>query len=245
MNINILMYTFFHISFYLMTWKAIDYKISLSKFNYLSGYKRKYVIKNLVKCFCLSIWSPVALFVIKDAIFNNKWDNSQLHIVGSFYSINDLLGLILVRGLPLATKLHHICVVILGIVNILTDYTEVSVWRACIIYGAFSILSFSVNGYMGLRYITENDAISQLRLCRVALISLIIYLCCFILNWIYHYNLLFTLENNLCSFIYFTMAHLVMYDDIKLIKHLYEKSLYLLKVGNAENGLASTKSSTE
>ena len=91
MNINIFMYIFFHISFYLMTWKAIDYKISLSKFNYLSGYKRKYVIKNLVKCFCLFIWSPVALFVIRESIFYDKWDNLRLHIVGSFYSINDLI----------------------------------------------------------------------------------------------------------------------------------------------------------
>ena len=107
------------------------------------------------------------------------------------------------------------------------------------------LLSFSVNGYMGLRYITDTDNNSQIRLSKVAFISLLIYLTCFILNWIYHYNLLFTLENNLNSFIYFTMAHLVMYDDIKLIKHLYERSLYLLKVGNAENGLASTKSSTE
>ena len=98
---------------------------------------------------------------------------------------------------------------------------------------------------MGLRYITDTDNNSQIRLSKVAFISLLIYLTCFILNWIYHYNLLFTLENNLNSFIYFTMAHLVMYDDIKLIKHLYERSLYLLKVGNAENGLASTKSSTE
>ena len=218
---------FFHILFYFSIWKVIDYKISLSKFDSsLFGYKRKYVIKNLVKCICLFIWSPVAFFVIRDAIFYDKWENSKLHIVGSFYALNDLLGLIIVNGLPTATKIHHSCVVILGIVNLNTDYNIISVWRACIIYGAFSTLAFSVNGYMGLRYITDkNDNKSKKLLWLSAVISLIIYLICFTLNWIYHYNFLYSIEKNVSSFIYFTLAHLVMYDDIKLIKHLIKVSI--------------------
>ena len=95
---EILSYLFLHIFFYVLLWKTIDFKISKSEFSYLDGYKRKYVIKNLVKCLCLFIWSPFALVIIKDAFLYDKWDNYKLHVLGSFYSLNDLLGLIIVRG---------------------------------------------------------------------------------------------------------------------------------------------------
>ena len=225
---EIIYYLILHCFFYLSTWKAIDYKITLSKFNYLDGYKRKYVIKNLVKCFCLFIWTPFALLIIKDAFLFNKWDNQKLHVLGSFYTLNDFLGLILVNGLPVATKIHHSCVIILGINNYFTDYSIPSVWRATIIYGAFSTLAFSVNGYMGLRYLTDNNNISsKKKLKNIALISLLVYLTCFTLNWLYHYYLLINLKKTFSLFIYYTLAHLVMFDDIKLIKHLYKVSFYI------------------
>ena len=225
---EIIYYLILHCFFYLSTWKAIDYKITLSKFNYLDGYKRKYVIKNLVKCFCLFIWTPFALMIIRDALFFDYWDNYKLHVMGSFYSLNDLLGLLIVNGLPTATKIHHTCVIVLGIKNYFTDYLVPSVWRAAIVYGAFSTIAFSVNGYMGLRYLTDsNDYSSKKRLKITALISLIIYLICFVSNWLYHYYILITLEKSISLFIYFTLAHLVMYDDIKLIKHLYKVSFYI------------------
>ena len=141
--------------------------------------------------------------------------------------------------------------VALGINNFFTDYTKISVWRAEIIYGTFSTLAFSVNGYMSLRYLTNKNNVNDVKKLKLAAtISLIIYLICFISNWIYHYVLLISLERNYQLFIYFTIAHLVMYDDIKLIKHLYKESylknsFYLLNVGNALNSLASTKLSTE
>ena len=104
--------------FYLGMWKMVGFAINLRYASVdLQGYKRKYVLKNLVKSSVLFVWSPAALHIIKDTLIHGIWDNDFLHVVGSFYALTDFMSLVMVRGLPSATVVHHVCVSVLGASN--------------------------------------------------------------------------------------------------------------------------------
>ena len=86
-----------------------------NKYNTLSENRKLYVQKNFVKSCFIFIFSIYATYALYLPIVYNKWDNFTLHILGLFYSINDIVSLIKVKKLPFTTKLHHIAVTILSL----------------------------------------------------------------------------------------------------------------------------------
>lgn len=181
-----------------------------------SPYKRKYIIKNIWKSFILLIILIGSTIQFLDGFINNVWSNLSFKTWGTIYVALDLSGLIYVKGLPIATVIHHIVVNILGVVNAQTDYNLPGYYRSIIIYTYFSIIPFLVNFYLGYRYLDTNEyrkkklAYYAYRLYQVSLFLNIISQFVFFIAEPYHYSIAF----------YFVLYCLILNDDIKLILFL-------------------------
>jgi len=194
-------------------------------YNNLTNNRKLYVLKNTIKSILLCITSIYATYVFIDPILYNKWDNFTIHMLGLLYSITDIISLYKVPKLPKSTKLHHICVTILCITNLFNDYTYFTFWRALLAYAILSAYSFTVNLYLAYRIISPNDY-WRVVLCKIAYYT---YMICFTFNWILQYYTAYVMWGiynktnnfNVIFLLYFIVAHLIMYDDIILIKFLF------------------------
>jgi len=181
-----------------------------------SPYKRKYITKNIWKSFMLLLILIGASLQFLDGFVNNVWSNLSFKTWGTVYVALDLSGLIYVKGLPIATVIHHIVVNILGIVNAQTDYNMPGYYRSILIYTYFSIIPFLVNFYLGYRYLDTNEyrkkrlAYYSYRLYQFSLFFNIFSQLVFFITEPLHYSIVF----------YFVLYCLILNDDIKLIVFL-------------------------
>jgi len=179
-------------------------------------YKRKYIIKNLWKSSMLGLIMISATISFIDGFLNNIWSNLTFFVWGTFYVSLDLSGLVYVRGLPIATKVHHSVVCILGTLNAIADYNVSGYYRSILIYTYFSIVPFIVNFYLGYRYLETNDIRRKI----ISKVSYYIYSFSLVLNIvcqiIFFYNEVFSLT----IIFYIAMFLMIMNDDIKLIRFL-------------------------
>jgi hypothetical protein len=186
----------------------------------LSAYKRKYITKNIWKSFILLIILIGSTIQFLDGFINNVWSNLSFKTWGTIYVALDLSGLIYVRGLPMATVIHHVVVNILGIVNAQTDYNLPGYYRSILIYTYFSIVPFLVNFYLGYRYLDKNQYRKKIlahyayRLYQFSLFLNIFLQIIFFVTEPYHYSIVF----------YFLLYCLILNDDIKLILFLKKES---------------------
>jgi hypothetical protein len=185
-----------------------------------SVYKRKYITKNIWKSFILLIILIGSSIQFIDGFINNVWSNLSFKTWGTIYVALDLSGLIYVKGLPLATVIHHVVVNILGVVNAQTDYNLPGYYRSMIIYTYFSIIPFLVNFYLGYRYLDTNEyrkkklAYYAYRLYQFSLFLNIFSQIVFFISEPLHYSIIF----------YFVLYCLILNDDIKLILFLKKEA---------------------
>ena len=185
-----------------------------------SEYKKKYIIKNIWKSAVLFFMVIISTFYFIEGFINDKWYNVFFYIFGTLYTSLDISGLIYVKGLPLATKLHHIVVGIFGILNLIVDYNKSGYYRSILIYTYFSMVPFLVNFYLGYRYIFNDE--KKLKL--IAKLSHNFYLYSLILNILCQIVFFILQEFSLTMIIYIMLYSLILYDDIKLIKFLKKES---------------------
>lgn len=200
----------------------LDTFISTNKMYKELSYNRKlYVVKNIFKFIHLSFLSFIALYVGLSTIVYNIWDTDKIRLLGLVYGVPDTYALFFIKKLPNATKIHHSCVTILYI-SFLTNYLnlmQITYWRGIVVYCIFSVLSGSVNGYLGLRFILEDNYYKK-QLKKFAYYN---YLLCIIIIWTYQYYIFYSYLYNprtIGFYLYFIVCHLILYDDIILIKFL-------------------------
>lgn len=214
------------------------------KYKTLEHHRQKYVVKNFIKGFYLSIFVLYASVILKDAIVYNKWYNNTIHTLGLLYCIPDLMGLLQVPKLHRNTIFHHITVCLLSTINMFNDYqTEYSIWRGIVIYAYISSLTGIVNHYLAYRlicdeehYINRKKILAQAAY-NVYASSLVInwsYQLYVVVRWIYKIVILFThqtqtgIVQNLIQtilpttvlFVYVGLLYFVIVDDIVLVKFL-------------------------
>ena len=179
--------------------------------------KKLYVIKNISKSIGLSLLILYGYKKFDNSFYNDIWDSYSYHRIGFMYASCDILSLLIVRKLPLSTKIHHITVLIFSFINSGIDYQIDTYWRGLIVYTMFSCFSYLVNAYLGIRMIYKNE-ITKLT-CKIALY---VYLYGCIINWLYQlfiiYKWLLRLSPGII--LYSGMIGMVVYDDIILIKFL-------------------------
>jgi hypothetical protein len=187
----------------------------------LTFYKRRYIIKNLWKSSMLALIMLVGTISLIDGFLNELWSNLTFFIWGTFYVSLDLSGLIYVRGLPIATKVHHIVVCILGTLNCITDYNVSGYYRSILIYTYFSIVPYIVNFYLGYRYLEINDSRRKV----IAKISYYVYSLSLMLNIFCQILFFYSEVFSFTILFYLVMFALIMNDDIKLIRFLKNEAV--------------------
>ena len=186
-----------------------------------SLYKRRYIIKNLWKSAVLSLILLTTSLSIVDGFFYQLWSPTVFLFWGTIYVSLDLSGLVYVRGLPIATKIHHVVVCILGTLNSITDYNMPGYYRSILIYTYFSIVPFIVNFYLGYRYLELNDNRRKM----VGYLSFYIYLFSLICNIISQIVFFYMQPFQWSILFYIAMFTMIINDDIKLIQFLRKESI--------------------
>ena len=163
--LEIYQYFFYNCFLITMGYGVVGRLLSLycPKFNRLEKSRRLYIIKNIIKSVSLG-YLVMFNYGIFSIMLANKWDNESLYRYASNFVANDFMGLLLIRKLPLNTKLHHITSVMLLIYLTQQDFNTNHAVKLIITYGAFSTLSFIVNLYLGLRYIVDAQHLHLLRI---------------------------------------------------------------------------------
>lgn len=183
-------------------------------------YKRRYIIKNLWKSAILSMILLTTSLSIVDGFFYEIWSPTVFLIWGTLYVSLDLSGLVYVRGLPIATKIHHIVVCILGTLNSVANYTLSGYYRSILIYTYFSIVPFIVNFYLGYRYLETNDNRRKM----VGYFSYYIYSFSLVCNIISQSIFFYSQPFEWSILFYILMFTMIINDDIKLIQFLKKES---------------------
>jgi hypothetical protein len=183
--------------------------------------RKNYFIKNLFKSYFLFIFSIIGTYYwIQGRILNN-WDQGMIHRLGLMYSAVDCYGLLTIRNMQISTIAHHSVVLTFSFLNLFVSYPNNSIEiNLLIIYTLFSSYSFLVNNYLANRIIIKDK--NKLRLTLKSAYYSYVGSCS--INWIIQYmGLLYGLVYDLVDLymlIYMILIHLVIYDDIVLIKFL-------------------------
>ena len=192
-------------------------------------HKKWYVVANMSKCILLAVQS--LSFKYWTGIYRgfglDEFKNIAYKRTGVFYIATDAVALLIVPKLPLSTIIHHVTTVLLSCVVWCIDL-EVKGWTGLLgvskmlyLYGCFSTVAFSVNGYLALRVVYPRSVLTSI-LCKVALVT---YLICCTMNWSIHAIWLYTTHDfSIVSVVYLMCMAFLIHDDIVLIKWLLLKN---------------------
>ena len=195
-------------------------------------HKKWYVVANMSKCVLLGIICSSSRYWIAAyrAFVLDEFLNIEGKRMAVIYAVTDAVALLLVPKLPLSTVLHHVTTILLlivywGINMRIKGWTGLlGVMKMMMLYGTFSTISFTVNGYLALRVVYPKSSLTSL-LCRVALF---VYLICCFGNWSLHLlwfgHSLYNGYISLIMLLYGGCIGFIVHDDIVLIKWLIAKS---------------------
>lgn len=137
------------------------YFLSLnSNYNILKDDKKIYVIKNVIKSVNLLLLITQTNNLISFIKFNKHLSNNFVNNFASFYVSNDIVALYRVKKLPSSTLFHHIMTTILLFVSYNIDFEnleDTSLAKLLIVYTCFSCYPFTVNSYLGLRFLEYKE----------------------------------------------------------------------------------------
>lgn len=191
-------------------------------------YLRKlYIVKNYVKSIVLCVFSYRAMLqtyyiLVDNGQLNTEYTNTNALI----YVLTDTVGLILVRNLPLNTKIHHLTTNLLGIYIVSNTHEYGSSIYLPVLYAGFSSLSFIVNFYLAFRAHSPTNKYRSI----LSYTSYLIYVISSILNWFVQiYYLLITMAYGemIFPFMYCFCLIAIISDDLILMKWLKNDSIKL------------------
>jgi len=221
-------YFFASLTLYFLGYLFVDFIFKKNiAYDLLFQDRKYYFQKNFVKTLALIAISLYGTNVLFNGLYYNNWNNQTIHRIGYIYSALDIIGLYLVKKLPMNSKIHHIGSFIFSYLNTRIDYSTNTFWIGLPVYCIFSSYACGVNLFLAIRLIKP---LSSLKSCiRYNLYSYGVLLAG---NWIYQiYNLFYkpgiTWSNDVYIFIFLMIF--IANDDIKLIRFLRHQ---LQKVNN-------------
>jgi hypothetical protein len=158
-------------------------------------HKKWYVIANVSKSFFLSI----ALTGPHTGIFPSwqlhhdyalRLDYHSFELCrrwATWYVCTDFLALIFVPKLPYSTKMHHIITVAFLLILWCTDISDSQsissqITRCIDVYGYWSAYAFSVNLFLALRVLYDQNSFGMVI---IRLVSFVAYTVCCLCNWLW------------------------------------------------------------
>ena len=226
MNFPEIEYFFISIFCYYVGYQIVDlFNKNNIEYQNLPKERKDYYQKNIVKTYALIFISIYGSKILYDGFYYNYWDNILIHRFGYIYSALDVLGLIVVKNLPLNSKVHHISSFLFSYMNTLVDYTTDTFWVGLPVYCILSCYAFGVNYYLAKRLITPHT---------FYLITYNILSYGFLLgiNWFYQLmNIYWRGGMTWDVFLFIGLVLFVANDDIKLMKFMvYHRNKYLKKI---------------
>lgn len=202
---------------YYFFYKIVNYFVKENKeYKELSDDRKNYFLKNLVKAGVLMYISGIGSYVIYQGYILRIWKNKLIYMVGYQYAALDILGLIMVRKLPINSKIHHISSFLLAYLNTKVNYEQSTFWVGLPIYCLLSCYAFLVNLFLAMRLI---KGLKELKI----LIDICYYSYGLLLlvNWSYQINVIYNFfELSIGLLFYVSLILFVANDDIKLMKFL-------------------------
>jgi len=223
---------FFITSFmYFLTRTLLNkYKSSFNSIN--PSHKKMYVVKNYIKSFFLAGLS-LNLYKFTE-LLNGTLDLMFIKRCAVYYIMNDVIGLLLVKKLPITTKIHHITSSLCGLAIIMKERNNLDVLTLIVLYAVFSSIAFSVNFYLGHRIHSEN-IITKYYLSKT---SFWVYLLSCIVSWIFQGAMALKVLPTVPiwhTILYFIFLYSVGKDDIILMKWLYDDNRNYKKILGISN----------
>ena len=172
--------------------------------------RQLYVLANLSKATCLAIlfFSKIWINDVYDAFVLDEWNSigtrrlMRIKNISALYVATDVVALYVVPKLPTTTVIHHYVAWFLAMIIFGTDVrlAESSVVRMILLYGAWSTVPYSVNAFLALRRLYEDNVedsgnlaknatssvVKRVWLESLAIFALFIYAFTCACNWLWH-----------------------------------------------------------
>lgn len=210
-----------------------DFQLSRRSTSYASipDDKKFYVLSNLIKAAVLLSYSPLAGVTLYRALVRDEWETLRIRNLGVLYAIPDCVSLFLVSRMALTTKIHHVCVVVFMVLNLMSDYSLDGVPRALVVYAVFSTFAYLVNLLLASRFLQVHVWAAF----TMSALALLVYVSCLAVNWTWQVWFLSRLWQSgeghkikIC--VYVSVIALVMYDDVVLVGWLRSNARKKLKL---------------
>lgn len=180
--------------------------------------KQQYVIKNIIKSgLLLSLCIFSFPCIIMPVYERGYWDNFWCHRFGVLYTINDTMGLFMVKNLPHSTAMHHKITTTLCLVSLNIDFQTSTLGQMLFVYTIASAHSYLVNFYLGARFLHKKKELEYLK--KYAR-DIYILSCTCNWGWHLHWVLLNYKDIGIEHIIYFILLYSIIKDDVILINWL-------------------------
>jgi len=190
------------------------------KYNTLNPNVQDYIVSNISKSVILLLICIVSSKIII-LLFHDIWPENVWKNVVAVYISTDFVSLIVVRKHKINTLIHHIFSVLMGIMAILfIDFNEKNIWKLILLYGIFSATVYTINLFLGMRFLFDKKSKNMKLLCTSSC-YFYIGVCSF--NWIFQIYFIFNWELYLFGWqflLYITAICSFIKDDIKLIQFM-------------------------
>jgi hypothetical protein len=216
-------------------------KATSSKFREVDYDRRMYIVKNYVKSLILGVGCYRSIM----QVWYILWDHDSLNEYNTkmnaiMYFVTDTAGLLLVRGLPANTKMHHIATNLLGFYVVLSSHRTVCSAYIPVLYACFSSLAFSVNFYLAFRAQRPNSNKRKI----LSKLSYWIYAVTSVVNWfiqMLYIPMVMINGEYIFPLLYTGCLYVIIKDDIILMRWLRDDFEKQSKKSDVDVTAASNK----
>lgn len=224
-NVNIAVLTLITMGINLVGYTFLDWTLRKmadgDMYTKLSFSRQRYVLKNISKGVYLTFLSMYAIPKVISYIIYDQWSNYEIHNLGLAYMIPDLVALIRVPKLKRPTIHHHLTVMVLTTLNLFCDYSVNTYWRGMVIYATMSMITGSVNFYLGLRLVINDPNVKK----HFASMAFFNYAVSIVINWTYQLYVVSVWITYVVPlwglYFYLILIYFVVVDDVILLKFLW------------------------
>jgi hypothetical protein len=201
------------------------HQYSGSAFRSLEFGQKLYVAKNTAKSVVLFALIPSSFWILVSYFMGWPVDPTAIRTAGTIYASTDIYGLLVMKNLMWSTKLHHLVVTCVGVLNMCTDITIHGPFKGFQLYGAFSSFTFLVNTTLAFRHILIDNHPRPLKTMYDT--SFVTYACVCLINWGTQIHLLKSLTGSkLLIALQVVLLVVIISDDIYLLNWLKKRSSF-------------------
>ena len=202
-----------------------------AKYNNYSLERKEYILTNVIKSKVLLLISGLFIGTVADksldllTVTNQNGNYLFWKNISALYACTDFIGLIRNTKMEMSTIIHHYCVLITYLIISVLDFNRSSIFKAALMYGAFSALAFMVNFYLGARFLIDKNSKTDIIVKKTSAVSYVLA-CAFNWSWqVYYMRVLYLNSTSIYAIlfqftIYVTLLFAWISDDLKLMKFL-------------------------